>query len=121
MIVTLSLVYNIHCFSGVIFQFVAESVHRKKKATMDVLAAGGRYDHMVILRGVQPYHYFIHIETIFSRLQDPIRHETFKAVSTIGNSQKSKAVNVTASLVYKDCNDTRHSVNFVWKFEMLSF
>ncbi|XP_033626734.1 eIF-2-alpha kinase GCN2-like isoform X1 [Asterias rubens] len=49
MIVTLSLVYNIHCFSGVIFQFVAEPVHRKKKTTMDVLAAGGRYDHLIPL------------------------------------------------------------------------
>ncbi|XP_022092964.1 eIF-2-alpha kinase GCN2-like isoform X2 [Acanthaster planci] len=49
MIVTLSLVYNIHCFSGVIFQFVAESVHRKKKTAMDVLAAGGRYDHLIQL------------------------------------------------------------------------
>ncbi|XP_038072297.1 eIF-2-alpha kinase GCN2-like isoform X2 [Patiria miniata] len=47
MIVTLSLVYNIHCFSGVIFQFVAESVHRKKKTGMDVLAAGGRYDQLI--------------------------------------------------------------------------
>ena len=47
MIVTLSLVYNIQCFSGVIFQFVAEPVHRKKKAAMDVLAAGGRYDKLV--------------------------------------------------------------------------
>ena len=49
MIITLSLVYNIQCFSGMIFQFVAESVHRKKKSAMDVLAAGGRYDKLVSL------------------------------------------------------------------------
>ena len=47
MIITLSLVYNIQCFSGMIFQFVAEPVHRKKKSAMDVLAAGGRYDKLV--------------------------------------------------------------------------
>ena len=40
------LVYNVHHFSGVVFQVVA-NVQRKKKTVMDVLAAGGRYDHLV--------------------------------------------------------------------------
>ena len=47
MVITLSLVYNIQCFSGMIFQFVAEPLYRKKKSAMDVLAAGGRYDKLV--------------------------------------------------------------------------
>ena len=40
------LVYNAHHFSGVIFQVVA-NMQRKKKTVMEVLAAGGRYDHLV--------------------------------------------------------------------------
>ena len=40
------LVYNAHHFSGVVFQVVA-NVQRKKKTVMEVLAAGGRYDHLV--------------------------------------------------------------------------
>ena len=40
------LVYNAHHFSGVIFQVVA-NMQRKNKTVMEVLAAGGRYDHLV--------------------------------------------------------------------------
>lgn len=45
-VLALGLVYSIQQFSGAIFQIVAD-VRRKKKPTMDVLAAGGRYDNLL--------------------------------------------------------------------------
>ncbi|XP_071485628.1 eIF-2-alpha kinase GCN2-like [Diadema antillarum] len=47
MLINVGLVYNIQIFSGVIFQFVANVGHRRKKPSMDVLAAGGRYDKLI--------------------------------------------------------------------------
>ncbi|XP_041467880.1 eIF-2-alpha kinase GCN2-like isoform X1 [Lytechinus variegatus] len=47
MLINVGLVYNIQIFSGVIFQFVASIGRPKKRPTLDVLAAGGRYDKLV--------------------------------------------------------------------------
>ncbi|KAI8514991.1 Eukaryotic translation initiation factor 2 alpha kinase 4 [Branchiostoma belcheri] len=49
MIVSLGLVYNVHHFCGLVFQFMAEtaSSKTKKRVGMDVLAAGGRYDKLI--------------------------------------------------------------------------
>lgn len=41
-----SLVYNIEYMSGALFQFVAEK-KRKGKPSVDILAAGGRYDKLI--------------------------------------------------------------------------
>ncbi|KAG1682245.1 eIF-2-alpha kinase GCN2 [Nymphon striatum] len=45
-IVSPMLAYNVSNFSGVIFQFVCE-LKKKRKSTIDVIAAGGRYDSLV--------------------------------------------------------------------------
>ncbi|XP_030854895.1 eIF-2-alpha kinase GCN2 isoform X1 [Strongylocentrotus purpuratus] len=47
MLINVGLVYNIQIFSGVVFQFVASIGRPKKRPTMDVLAAGGRYDILI--------------------------------------------------------------------------
>eukprot|EP00058_Branchiostoma_floridae_P027964 XP_002613455.1 hypothetical protein BRAFLDRAFT_71943 [Branchiostoma floridae] len=47
MIVSLGLVYNVHHFCGLVFQFMAETPKSKKRVGMDVLAAGGRYDKLI--------------------------------------------------------------------------
>ncbi|KAJ8288896.1 hypothetical protein COCON_G00015550 [Conger conger] len=45
-VVNLGLVYKVQHHSGVIFQFVA-FVRRRRRTVPDVLAAGGRYDHLI--------------------------------------------------------------------------
>ncbi|XP_071963594.1 eIF-2-alpha kinase GCN2-like [Antedon mediterranea] len=47
--ISLSLVYNVHLYSGIMFQFVANIRRKKGKSGMDVLAAGGRYDKLIPL------------------------------------------------------------------------
>ncbi|XP_033124847.1 eIF-2-alpha kinase GCN2-like [Anneissia japonica] len=47
--ISLSLVYNVHLYSGIMFQFVANLRRKKGKSGMDVLAAGGRYDKLIPL------------------------------------------------------------------------
>ncbi|VEN50558.1 unnamed protein product, partial [Callosobruchus maculatus] len=47
MVVSPGLVYNIQQYSGVIFQFVCEIKKKNKHNSMEVVAAGGRYDGMI--------------------------------------------------------------------------
>ena len=46
-VVNVSMVYNYHHFSGLIFQFVAANKRKRKRGGVDILAAGGRYDKLV--------------------------------------------------------------------------
>ena len=41
------LVYNIQYMSGALFQFVAEKKRKAKASSIDILAAGGRYDKLI--------------------------------------------------------------------------
>ena len=45
-VVNLGLVYKVQHHSGVIFQFVA-FIRKRKRTVADIVAAGGRYDHLV--------------------------------------------------------------------------
>lgn len=45
-VVNLGLVYKVQHHSGVIFQFVA-FIKKRKRTVPDIVAAGGRYDHLV--------------------------------------------------------------------------
>ena len=45
-VVNLGLVYKVQHHSGVIFQFVA-FIRKRKRMVADIVAAGGRYDHLV--------------------------------------------------------------------------
>lgn len=47
MVVNLGLVYKVQHHSGVFFQFVA-FVRKRKRTVPDIIAAGGRYDHLVL-------------------------------------------------------------------------
>ncbi|XP_050510024.1 eIF-2-alpha kinase GCN2 isoform X1 [Diabrotica virgifera virgifera] len=47
MVISPSLVYNVQQYSGMIFQFACEFRKKHKHNTMEVLAAGGRYDSMI--------------------------------------------------------------------------
>ena len=44
---TVSLVYNISRYSGILFQLVASTKNASKKGGTEILAAGGRYDRLV--------------------------------------------------------------------------
>lgn len=44
--INLGLVYKVQHHSGVIFQFVA-FIRKRRRTVADILAAGGRYDHLV--------------------------------------------------------------------------
>uniref|UniRef100_A0A8C5AX79 non-specific serine/threonine protein kinase n=1 Tax=Gadus morhua TaxID=8049 RepID=A0A8C5AX79_GADMO len=46
-VVNLGLVYKVQHHSGVIFQFVA-FIRKRKRMVADIVAAGGRYDHLVL-------------------------------------------------------------------------
>ncbi|XP_044021678.1 eIF-2-alpha kinase GCN2 isoform X2 [Siniperca chuatsi] len=46
-VVNLGLVYKVQHHSGVIFQFVA-FIRKRKRTVPDILAAGGRYDHLIL-------------------------------------------------------------------------
>ncbi|KAI3367813.1 hypothetical protein L3Q82_026651 [Scortum barcoo] len=46
-VVNLGLVYKVHHHSGVIFQFVA-FIRKRKRTVPDIVAAGGRYDHLIL-------------------------------------------------------------------------
>lgn len=45
-VINLGLVYKVQYHSGVIFQFVA-FIRKRKRTVPDIVAAGGRYDHLV--------------------------------------------------------------------------
>lgn len=45
-VINLGLVYKVQHHSGVIFQFVA-FIRKRKRTVPDIVAAGGRYDHLV--------------------------------------------------------------------------
>lgn len=45
-VINLGLVYKVQHHSGVIFQFVA-FIRKRKRTVPDIIAAGGRYDHLV--------------------------------------------------------------------------
>uniref|UniRef100_A0A8C9TWT7 non-specific serine/threonine protein kinase n=2 Tax=Scleropages formosus TaxID=113540 RepID=A0A8C9TWT7_SCLFO len=45
-VVNLGLIYKVQHHCGVIFQFVA-FVHRRRRTVADIIAAGGRYDHLI--------------------------------------------------------------------------
>nr|CAI5825581.1 unnamed protein product [Callosobruchus analis] len=47
MVVSPGLVYNIQQYSGMIFQFVCEMKKKNRHNSMEVVAAGGRYDAMI--------------------------------------------------------------------------
>ncbi|XP_051868966.1 LOW QUALITY PROTEIN: eIF-2-alpha kinase GCN2-like [Pristis pectinata] len=46
-VINLGLVYKVHQYSGIIFQFVA-FVNRRHRVVPDILAAGGRYDNLIL-------------------------------------------------------------------------
>lgn len=46
MSINLGLVYKMQLHNGIIFQFIAY-VKRRQRIVTEILAAGGRYDHLV--------------------------------------------------------------------------
>lgn len=53
-VVNLGLVYKVQHHSGVIFQFVA-FIRKRKRIVPDIVAAGGRYDHLVGFIDTHPH------------------------------------------------------------------
>ncbi|XP_043929768.1 eIF-2-alpha kinase GCN2 isoform X2 [Protopterus annectens] len=52
-VVNIGLMYKVQLYSGIVFQFVA-FIKRRQRTVPDILAAGGRYDHLISeFRGVQ--------------------------------------------------------------------
>ncbi|CAH1791711.1 unnamed protein product [Owenia fusiformis] len=46
-VLSLGLVYNVHYYSGLVFEVSAQVVRKKRHVVLDVLAAGGRYDDLI--------------------------------------------------------------------------
>lgn len=57
-VINLGLVYKVQHHSGVIFQFVA-FIRKRKKIVPDIVAAGGRYDHLVGVTAAYPHVTFV--------------------------------------------------------------
>lgn len=65
MVVNLGLVYKVQHHSGIIFQFVA-FIRKRKRTVPDIVAAGGRYDHMVDFTAIHPHNK--KLQLIFKRM-----------------------------------------------------
>ncbi|KAM4542402.1 eIF-2-alpha kinase GCN2 [Odontesthes bonariensis] len=108
-VVNLGLVYKVQHHSGVIFQFVA-FIRKRKRTVPDILAAGGRYDHMILeFRGPAPtvpvpnaVGASIALDKVcaaIASMEEPPTVSSCDAlVVPVGHSSMSRAINVVQKL-----------------------
>ncbi|XP_052437387.1 eIF-2-alpha kinase GCN2 isoform X1 [Carassius gibelio] len=108
-VVNLGLVYKIQHHCGVIFQFVA-FIRKRKRTVPDVLAAGGRYDHLIkefhgpAVSGPVPYAVGASIAldkicSAVSSLEEALPVSSCDVlVLPVGQSSTSRAIKVTQKL-----------------------
>ncbi|XP_013886400.1 eukaryotic translation initiation factor 2-alpha kinase 4 [Austrofundulus limnaeus] len=108
-VVNLGLVYKVQHHSGVIFQFVA-FIRKRKRTVPDIVAAGGRYDHLILeFRGPAPTGPIpsavgasIALDKIcaaMAGMEEPPTVSTCDAlVVPVGHSSMSRAINVVQKL-----------------------
>uniref|UniRef100_A0A3Q2QQ59 non-specific serine/threonine protein kinase n=1 Tax=Fundulus heteroclitus TaxID=8078 RepID=A0A3Q2QQ59_FUNHE len=108
-VVNLGLVYKVQHHSGVIFQFVA-FIKKRKRTVPDVIAAGGRYDHLILeFRGpastvpvpnaVGASIALDKVYTAMANMEEPPTVSSCDAlVVPVGNSSLSKAISVVQKL-----------------------
>ncbi|XP_040916157.1 eIF-2-alpha kinase GCN2 [Toxotes jaculatrix] len=107
--VNLGLVYKVQHHSGVIFQFVA-FIRKRKRTVPDILAAGGRYDHLIqefrvpassapVPSAVGASVALDKIYAALSSMEEPPSVSSCDAlVVSVGHSSMSKAISVVRKL-----------------------
>ncbi|XP_043999706.1 eIF-2-alpha kinase GCN2 [Gambusia affinis] len=108
-IVNLGLVYKVQHHSGVIFQFVA-FIKKRKRTAPDIIAAGGRYDHLILeFRGPastvpvpNAVGASIALDKVYAALanmeEPPVVSSCDVLVVPVGHSSMSKAISVVQKL-----------------------
>ncbi|KAE8289793.1 eIF-2-alpha kinase GCN2 [Larimichthys crocea] len=108
-VVNLGLVYKVQHHSGVIFQFVA-FIRKRKRTVPDIVAAGGRYDHLILeFRGpasTVPVPSAVGASVALDKvcaamasMEEPPSVSSCDAlVVPVGHSSMSKAINVVQKL-----------------------
>uniref|UniRef100_UPI0037E73EBF eIF-2-alpha kinase GCN2 isoform X2 n=1 Tax=Semicossyphus pulcher TaxID=241346 RepID=UPI0037E73EBF len=108
-VVNLGLVYKVQHHSGVIFQFVA-FVRKRKRKVPDIVAAGGRYDHLIlefrgpastvpVLSAVGASVALDKVCAAMASMEEPPSVSSCDAlVVPVGHSSMSRAINVVQKL-----------------------
>nr|XP_046269330.1 eIF-2-alpha kinase GCN2 [Scatophagus argus] len=108
-VVKLGLVYKVQHHSGVIFQFVA-FVRRRKRTVPEIVAAGGRYDHLILQfrRGASTVPVpsavgaSVALDKVFAAIanmeEPPSVSSCDVLVVPIGHSSMTRAINVVQKL-----------------------
>ncbi|XP_037602746.1 eIF-2-alpha kinase GCN2 [Sebastes umbrosus] len=108
-VVNLGLVYKVQHHSGVIFQFVA-FIRKRKRTVPDIVAAGGRYDHLILeFRGPAPtvpvpsaVGASVALDKVclaMANMEEPPSVSSCDAlVVPVGHSSMSRAINVVQKL-----------------------
>ncbi|XP_051242159.1 eIF-2-alpha kinase GCN2 [Dicentrarchus labrax] len=108
-VVNLGLVYKVQHHSGIIFQFVA-FIRKRKRTVPDIVAAGGRYDHLILeFRGpastvpvpsaVGASVALDKVCAAMANMEEPPSVSSCDAlVVPVGHSSMSKAINVVQKL-----------------------
>ncbi|KAM7375697.1 hypothetical protein PAMP_005481 [Pampus punctatissimus] len=108
-VVNLGLVYKVQHHSGVIFQFVA-FIRKRKRIVPDIVAAGGRYDHLILeVRGpasTVPVPSAVGASVALDKVcaamanmeEPPSVSSCDVLVVPVGHSSMSKAINVVQKL-----------------------
>ncbi|XP_024125468.1 eIF-2-alpha kinase GCN2 [Oryzias melastigma] len=108
-VVNLGLVYKVQHHSGVIFQFVA-FIRKRKRTVPDIVAAGGRYDHLIVEfrspastipvpSAVGGSVALDKVCAAIASMEEPLMVSSCDAlVVPVGHSSMSKAINVVQKL-----------------------
>lgn len=108
-VVNLGLVYKVQHHSGVIFQFVA-FIRKRKRTVPDIMAAGGRYDHLIlefrgpastvpVPNGVGASVALDKVCAAVANMEEPPTASSCDAlVVPVGHSSMSRAINVVQKL-----------------------
>ncbi|XP_008397647.1 eIF-2-alpha kinase GCN2 [Poecilia reticulata] len=108
-VVNLGLVYKVQHHSGVIFQFVA-FIKKRKRTAPDIIAAGGRYDHLIMeVRGPastapvpNAVGASIALDKVYAAManmeEPPFVSSCDVLVVPVGHSSMSKAISVVQKL-----------------------
>uniref|UniRef100_A0A7N9B0T2 non-specific serine/threonine protein kinase n=1 Tax=Mastacembelus armatus TaxID=205130 RepID=A0A7N9B0T2_9TELE len=107
-VINLGLVYKVQHHSGVIFQFVA-FIKKRKRTVPDIVAAGGRYDHLILeFRGpasTSPGPSAVGASVALDKvcaamasMEEPVMSSCDALVFPVGHSSMSRAIKVVQKL-----------------------
>uniref|UniRef100_A0A8C9W7R6 non-specific serine/threonine protein kinase n=1 Tax=Scleropages formosus TaxID=113540 RepID=A0A8C9W7R6_SCLFO len=107
-VVNLGLIYKVQHHCGVIFQFVA-FVHRRRRTVADIIAAGGRYDHLItefcgpgslapVRSAVGASLAIDKVCAVLASMEEPVSDSCDVMVVPMGQNSMDRAINVIQKL-----------------------